>query len=97
VIASANARLSSLEYVPSVQYTFHSGMCSPTLVADAAAHRLPELGACTLEPWIGPLSAALSEGIASPVVHAAVPFADAPAAHRILASRENVGKVVLVP
>jgi NADPH:quinone reductase-like Zn-dependent oxidoreductase len=30
-------------------------------------------------------------------VHAAVPFADAPEAHRILAARENVGKVVLVP
>jgi NADPH:quinone reductase-like Zn-dependent oxidoreductase len=26
-----------------------------------------------------------------------VPFADAPEAHRILAARENVGKVVLVP
>src|SRR5271166_3662318 len=51
----------------------------------------------TLEPWIGPLSAALSDGTAAPVVHAAVPFADAPEAHRILAARENVGKVVLVP
>jgi NADPH:quinone reductase-like Zn-dependent oxidoreductase len=26
-----------------------------------------------------------------------VPFADAPEAHRILAARENIGKVVLVP
>jgi NADPH:quinone reductase-like Zn-dependent oxidoreductase len=51
----------------------------------------------TLEPWIGPLSAALSDGTASPVIHAAVPFADAPEAHRILAARENIGKVVLVP
>ncbi len=51
----------------------------------------------TLEPWIAPLSAALSDGTAAPVVHAAVPFADAPEAHRILAARENVGKVVLVP
>ena len=51
----------------------------------------------TLEPWIGPLSAALTDGIASPIVHAAVPFDDAPEAHRILAARENVGKVVLVP
>jgi NADPH:quinone reductase-like Zn-dependent oxidoreductase len=51
----------------------------------------------TLEPWIGPLSAALSDGTAAPVVHAAVPFADAPEAHRILAARENIGKVVLVP
>ena len=51
----------------------------------------------TLEPWIGPLSTALSDGTAAPIVHAAVPFADAPEAHRILAARENVGKVVLVP
>ena len=51
----------------------------------------------TLEPWIGPLSEALSDGTAAPVVHAAVPFAEAPEAHRILAARENVGKVVLVP
>jgi len=51
----------------------------------------------TLEPWIAPLSEALADGIASPVVHAAVPFDNAPEAHRILAARENVGKVVLVP
>ncbi len=51
----------------------------------------------TLEPWIEPLSTALADGTASPVVHAAVPFDDAAEAHRILAARENVGKVVLVP
>jgi NADPH:quinone reductase-like Zn-dependent oxidoreductase len=51
----------------------------------------------TLQPWIGPLSGALADGIVQPVVHAAVPFADAREAHRILAARENVGKVVLVP
>ena len=51
----------------------------------------------TLEPWIAPLSAALADGTVAPIVHAAVPFADAPEAHRILAARENVGKVVLVP
>ncbi len=51
----------------------------------------------TLEPWISPLNAALHDGTISPVIHAAVPFDEAPAAHRILASRENIGKVVLVP
>jgi NADPH:quinone reductase-like Zn-dependent oxidoreductase len=51
----------------------------------------------TLQPWIEPLSTALSDGVAKPVVHAAVPFANAGEAHRILAARENVGKVVLVP
>jgi len=51
----------------------------------------------TLEPWIGPLAEALADGTASPVVHAAVPFDDASEAHRILAARENIGKVVLVP
>jgi NADPH:quinone reductase-like Zn-dependent oxidoreductase len=51
----------------------------------------------TLEPWITPLAAALADGTVDPVVHAAVPFADAPEAHRIIAARENVGKVVLTP
>ncbi|HEV7854998.1 MAG TPA: zinc-binding dehydrogenase [Mycobacterium sp.] len=51
----------------------------------------------TLEPWIGPLTTALDDGVAVPVVHEAVPFANAGEAHRILAARENVGKVVLVP
>jgi NADPH:quinone reductase-like Zn-dependent oxidoreductase len=51
----------------------------------------------TLQPWIEPLSAAISDGVVKPVVHAAVPFAEAAEAHRILAARENVGKVVLVP
>lgn len=51
----------------------------------------------TLEPWITPLEKAIADGIVAPVVHAAVPFAEAPEAHRILAARENVGKVVLVP
>lgn len=51
----------------------------------------------TLEPWITPLSESLANGTAAPLVHAAVPFAEAPEAHRILAARENIGKVVLVP
>jgi NADPH:quinone reductase-like Zn-dependent oxidoreductase len=51
----------------------------------------------TLEPWITPLTKALHDGTLSPIVHAAVPFAEAPEAHRILAARENIGKVVLVP
>ncbi|CPR11971.1 oxidoreductase FadB5 [Mycobacterium bohemicum DSM 44277] len=51
----------------------------------------------TLGPWIAPLAEAMHDGTASPIVHAAVPFAEAPEAHRILAARENVGKVVLVP
>jgi NADPH:quinone reductase-like Zn-dependent oxidoreductase len=51
----------------------------------------------TLEPWITPLKKALADGTVSPIVHAAVPFAESPEAHRILAARENIGKVVLVP
>jgi NADPH:quinone reductase-like Zn-dependent oxidoreductase len=51
----------------------------------------------TLEPWIAPLRAAIDDGVVVPVVHEAVAFDDAPRAHRILADRENVGKVVLVP
>jgi NADPH:quinone reductase-like Zn-dependent oxidoreductase len=51
----------------------------------------------TLEPWIAPLSTALADGTVRPVVHAAVPFDRAGDAHRMIAARENVGKVVLVP
>jgi NADPH:quinone reductase-like Zn-dependent oxidoreductase len=51
----------------------------------------------TLAPWIEPLTAFLDDGTVAPVVHAAVPFDRAGEAHRILAARENVGKVVLVP
>ncbi|WAC93955.1 synaptic vesicle VAT-1 family membrane protein [Mycobacterium sp. Aquia_213] len=51
----------------------------------------------TLEPWITPLTQALQDGTITPIVHAAVPFDEAPTAHRILAARENIGKVVLVP
>src|SRR6201996_3978951 len=51
----------------------------------------------TLQPWIEPLSQAIADGVVEPVVHAAVPFDTAAQAHRILAARENVGKVVLVP
>jgi NADPH:quinone reductase-like Zn-dependent oxidoreductase len=51
----------------------------------------------SLEPWITPLTGALADGTAAPVVHEAVPFDRAGDAHRILAARQNVGKVVLVP
>jgi NADPH:quinone reductase-like Zn-dependent oxidoreductase len=51
----------------------------------------------TLEPWIAPLAGALADGTVRPIVHEAVPFARAGDAHRIIAARQNVGKVVLVP
>jgi NADPH:quinone reductase-like Zn-dependent oxidoreductase len=51
----------------------------------------------TLTPWIEPLRELLDDGTIRPVVAAEVPFAQAPEAHRILAERRNVGKVVLVP
>jgi NADPH:quinone reductase-like Zn-dependent oxidoreductase len=51
----------------------------------------------TLAPWIEPMSAYLDDGTIAPLVHAAIPFDRAAEAHRILAARENVGKVVLVP
>jgi NADPH:quinone reductase-like Zn-dependent oxidoreductase len=51
----------------------------------------------TLQPWVDPLRELLEDGTIRPRVAAAVPFADAPRAHRMLAERANVGKVVLVP
>jgi NADPH:quinone reductase-like Zn-dependent oxidoreductase len=51
----------------------------------------------SLSPWLKPLASKLADGSIEPVVYAAVPFAEAPEAHRILAARENFGKVVLTP
>jgi NADPH:quinone reductase-like Zn-dependent oxidoreductase len=51
----------------------------------------------TLEPWIGPLTALMADGTIDPVVAEEVPFERAGDAHRLLAERRNVGKVVLVP
>ena len=51
----------------------------------------------TLEPWITPLRSRIDTGVVRPVIAAEVPFDEAPEAHRILAERRNVGKVVLVP
>jgi NADPH:quinone reductase-like Zn-dependent oxidoreductase len=51
----------------------------------------------TIEPWITPLREMLDDGTIKPRIAAAVPFAEAPRAHRIIAERANVGKVVLVP
>jgi NADPH:quinone reductase-like Zn-dependent oxidoreductase len=51
----------------------------------------------TLEPWLQPLTALLADGTIAPVVAEQVPFDRAGDAHRVLAERRNVGKVVLVP
>ena len=51
----------------------------------------------TLRPWIDPLVELMEDGTIQPVVAAAVPFDHAPEAHRMIAERRNVGKVVLVP
>ena len=51
----------------------------------------------TLEPWLAPLTALTDDGTIQPVVSDAIPFDRAPEAHRIIAARRNVGKVVLVP
>jgi NADPH:quinone reductase-like Zn-dependent oxidoreductase len=51
----------------------------------------------TLEPFLAPLRERLDDGTIRPVVAAEVPFDRAPEAHRMLAERRNVGKVVLVP
>jgi len=51
----------------------------------------------TLEPWIAPLRELLENGVIQPVVAEAFPFDRAPDAHRMIAERRNVGKVVLTP
>jgi len=51
----------------------------------------------TLKPWIDPLVELMEDGTIEPVIAEAVPFDRAPEAHRILAERRNVGKVVLIP
>jgi NADPH:quinone reductase-like Zn-dependent oxidoreductase len=51
----------------------------------------------SLDRVIEPLIPALQEGELKPVVAAAFPFDRAPDAHRFIAERRNVGKVVLVP
>jgi NADPH:quinone reductase-like Zn-dependent oxidoreductase len=51
----------------------------------------------TLDPWIGPLRELMDDGTVQPVVAEAFPFDRAADAHRMIAERRNVGKVVLVP
>jgi NADPH:quinone reductase-like Zn-dependent oxidoreductase len=51
----------------------------------------------TLEPWITPLREMLDDGTIVPVVAEAFPFDRASDAHRFIAERRNVGKVVLTP
>jgi NADPH:quinone reductase-like Zn-dependent oxidoreductase len=51
----------------------------------------------TLEPWITPLRELIDSGVIAPVVAEAFPFDRAPDAHRFIAERRNVGKVVLTP
>jgi NADPH:quinone reductase-like Zn-dependent oxidoreductase len=51
----------------------------------------------TLRPWVDPLVELMEDGTIQPVVAAAVPFDRAADAHRMIAERRNVGKVVLIP
>jgi NADPH:quinone reductase-like Zn-dependent oxidoreductase len=51
----------------------------------------------TLEPWTDPLAELMEDGTIRPVVSDVVPFDRAADAHRVIAERRNVGKVVLVP
>ena len=51
----------------------------------------------SLDRVIEPLIPGLQEGKLKPVVATAFPFDAAPDAHRFIAERRNVGKVVLVP
>jgi NADPH:quinone reductase-like Zn-dependent oxidoreductase len=47
--------------------------------------------------WLAEILALWTQGTIRPLVHAAVPFAEAAEAHAILHRRENLGKVLLIP
>ncbi len=51
----------------------------------------------SLDRMLEPLRPGLEDGTLTPVVAEAFPFDRAPEAHRFIAERKNVGKVVLVP
>jgi NADPH:quinone reductase-like Zn-dependent oxidoreductase len=51
----------------------------------------------TLDAWIEPLRELMEDGTIAPVVAEAFPFARAADAHRMMAERRNVGKIVLTP
>ena len=51
----------------------------------------------SLDRVIEPLIPALQQGELKPVVAGTFPFDRAPDAHRFIAERRNIGKVVLVP
>ena len=57
--------------------------------------RIVEAG--SLDEWIAPLRELIEDGSARPLVAEAFPFDRAAEAHRMIAERRNVGKVVLVP
>jgi NADPH2:quinone reductase len=50
-----------------------------------------------MERITGPLLADLADGRLEPVVAKSFPFEEAGEAHRYLAERRNIGKVVLTP
>jgi NADPH:quinone reductase-like Zn-dependent oxidoreductase len=50
----------------------------------------------SLDPWLGPIVGLLEDGV-RPVVAQSFPFSQAGEAHRMIAARGNVGKVVLMP
>jgi NADPH:quinone reductase-like Zn-dependent oxidoreductase len=49
------------------------------------------------ERWSGPLTELIDHGTIQPVVARSFSFAEAGDAHRFIAERRNLGKVVLVP
>jgi NADPH:quinone reductase-like Zn-dependent oxidoreductase len=51
----------------------------------------------SLAPWLVPLQPMIDDGTIEPVVADAFPFDQAADAHRLIAERRNVGKVVLIP
>jgi NADPH:quinone reductase-like Zn-dependent oxidoreductase len=76
----------------------HAGETPPIDIVELFRHEWRVIGSRIGTPVEMQLTMRLmGEGKLTPAVHAAIPLAEAPEAHRIIERREQTGKVVLVP
>jgi NADPH:quinone reductase-like Zn-dependent oxidoreductase len=76
----------------------HAGETPPIDIVELFRHEWRVIGSRIGTPAEMQLTMQLmGEGKLVPAIHAAIPLAEAPEAHRIIERREQTGKVVLVP